>query len=246
MCTGIEALTVASTAASLGGKLLGSSNEAKNAQAKINARNAAAQQEQQRQRIFQQSNDAAINNTLQDMSSETQQQSFGDLVAKREQAYTENAPPAAEFATISESTPQVVKSDLAKRVSDAISKSKAQAKALAKVGATGDVFQNNGLSINQAANSIGTTNGMARGSLTTNITEQTAAANNAGNKSSLFGDLLSGAGALGTAYSAQNGGFDSLGNSILTGVGVRKTATLPPGVQGPVGTYNDWGAITPW
>lgn len=246
MCTGLEIAAIASTAAQVGGSFLQTQQANKNAQSKINARNAALSQEQERQRAFQAANDTSLNNTLDAFSKDKQEQSFGDLVAKREQAYESNAPAAAEFANISDTTPQVVKTDLAKRVAGKMAESKAQAKALARIGGTMDVFQNNGLSINQAANQIGTTNSMARGSLDTNRVEQQAAYNNAGNKSSMFGDLLSAAGAAGGLYSAVNGGYDALGDRVLKGTGVRKTATLPAGVQGPVGTYDDWGALSPF
>lgn len=254
MCTGAEIGLIASTAASAGGSFLNSQQASKNAQAKINARNAAAAQEQERQKIFQANNDATINKTLTDFGKDSQQQQFGDLVAKREQAYTDNTPAAAEFANISDSTPTVVKTDLAKRVADKMAASKAEAKALAKIGGTTDVFQNNGFGINQAANKIGTENTLARGSLQTNLVEQQAAANNAGNKSSMFGDLLGAAGAIGGIAAGQAGGFGDLlktagsaGDGVLTAAGIRKTtAPLLPGIADSTLSYNDWGAVSPW
>lgn len=210
MCTGLEIAAVASAAASAGGAYLNNQQASKNQQAKINARNASAAQEQTRQKVFQDTNDLTLNNTLNDLSKDKQEQTFGDLVAKREQAYNDNAPAAGEFANISDSTPNVVKTDLVKKVADGMAKSKASAKALAKVGGTTDIFQSNGLGINQAANQIGTQNNLARGSLQTNLAEQTAAANNAGNGHSMFGDLLSAGGAAGGLYVGANGGLNGL------------------------------------
>lgn len=230
MCTGAEIALVAGAAASAGGSYINSQNESKNAQAKINARNAASAQEQERQKIFQANNDATLNTTLGDLSKDKQDQSFGDLVANRTQAYADNAPPAADFANISDTTPSVVKTDLAKKVADGMAKSKASAQALAKVGGTTDLFQNNGLDINQAANDIGTQNNLARGSLNTNLAEQTAAANNAGNKRSTFGDLLSAAGAAATIGGGAAGGLSDAGTESLWGKGL---ATPVPGGIGP-------------
>ncbi len=234
MCTGAE-IALISMAASAGGQYLNTTTANKNAQAKINARNAAAAQEQERQKVFQANNDATIGKTLGDMGAEAQQQQFGDLVAKREQAYANNAPAESEFANVTETTPSVVKTDLAKRVADSMAKSKAEAKALAKLGGTADIFQNNGLGINQAANKIGTENTFARGSLDVNRIEQTAAANNAGNKSNMFGDILSAAGAAGGMYAGQNGGF---GDLFKSGAAIQKAKILEP--MGP------FGADTPW
>ncbi len=236
MCTGAELALAASVASSAGGALLNSQTSARNAQAKINARNAAAAQEQERQRVFQANNDASLQKTLQKFQQPDQEQSFGDLVAKREQAYESNAPAATEFANVGDSTPSVVKIDLAKKIAEKMAQSKASAKALARLGGTTDIFQNNGFGINQAANEISTENGFARGSLNTNLVEQTAAANNAGNKSSMFGDLLSAAGAAGAAASGPSA-FTSLG---FNGAKKAIQGPLQPGAA-PLGT----GTI-PW
>jgi hypothetical protein len=177
---------------------LNARNANNNAQAKINARNAQVAQEQERQKIFQQQNDGALNNTLKTFDKDTRAKDFADLVTKREDAYAANAPAAQEFAAIGADAPQVVQQDKAKRVAEQLGKSKAEAKALARIGGTADQFQNNGLSINDTANKIGATNNLARGSLDVNRIEQTAAANRAGNRTSVFGDLLSAAGAAGT------------------------------------------------
>lgn len=247
MCTGAEIALVASAAASAGGSYLNSQNESKNEQAKINARNAAAAQEQGRQKIFQANNDATLNSTLGNLDKDKQEQSFGDLVANREQAYADNTPPAAEFANISDTTPSVVKTDLAKKVADGMAKSKASAQALAKVGGTTDLFQNNGLDINQAANDIGTQNNLARGSLNTNLAEQTAAANNAGNKKSTFGDLLSAAGAIGATASTRAGALDG-----LSGAFDQKLVNPSLAQMGPFDNSLPWrntptvGATTMW
>lgn len=236
MCTGAEAALVAGGLAQAGGSYLNTQNANKNAQAKINAKNNAAAQETQRQKQFQLNNDAALNTSLNQFDKETRDTNFGDLVASREQAYAANAPAEQEFAAISADAPQVVKEDKAKRVATELAKSKAQAKALAKIGGTADLFQNNGLSINSAANKIGTTNNLARGSLDVNRIEQVAAANNAGNKSSMFGDLLSAAGAGAGLYGAANGGFASLLGSAGNVAKAARTVS-PAGVPYDNATY---------
>lgn len=209
MCTGVE-IALLSAAASAGGSYINTQKQNKNAQTKINARNEQAAAEQTRQRGYQDANDMAVQGSLGEFNKDKREESFGDLVAAREQAYESNTPAASEFANISDSTPMVVKTDLAKRVADGMAKSKSQAKALAKIGGTSDLFQSNGFAINDAANSIGTTNSLARGSLQTNLIEQQAAANSVGNGRSSFGDLLSAGGAAGSIY-AGAGGTSSLG-----------------------------------
>jgi hypothetical protein len=189
--------------------------ESKNQQAKINARNASRQQEVERQKVFQDANDVALQQTLQGFNKATVDQGFGDLIASREAAYADNAPAVQSFDAISENAPQVVKTDSARRVADQLGKSKAEAKALAKMGGIGDLFQNNGLAINNAANNIGTTNSIARGSLGANATEQVSAANNAGNKKSMWGDLLQAAGQAGTMY-VSGGGLSPTGATGVT------------------------------
>jgi hypothetical protein len=232
MCTGVELALVASAAAQAGGSMLNARQESKNQQAKINARNNAAQQEVARQKTYQDQNDAAMKQSLQNFDKAKSEQSFGDLVAAREQAYENNAPAAEQFGAISADAPQVVKDDGARKVADQLSKSKAEAKALAKIGGTVDLFQNNGLAINQGANQIGTTNTLANGSLRTNVTEQAAAANNAGNKKSMFGDLLSAAGAIGTAATGAAGG---------SALATRAGGVIDGGVQRAKGIWSGLG-----
>lgn len=244
MCTGLEiAALVAATGAQAGGKMMNDREASRNAQAKINARNSAQQQEVARQKILQDSNDVALQQSLKGFNKDTVAQNFGDLVTARENAYADNAPAAQDFGAISADAPKVVQEDKAKRMADQLGKSKAEAKALAKIGGTTDLFQNNGLAINNAANDIGATNSLARGSLGVSGIEQTSAANNAGNKHSPWGDILQAAGAIGSA--AVSGG------ALAPAGGANVAANSALAIPGPFDASLPWRNIpiqpaTPW
>lgn len=94
---------------------------------------------------FQQSADAAV----------------GARTAPLEAAVTE--PSIA--APISGSAPEVVRSELARVMSDTMAKGKAQAKALGKVGSYGDTWFNQGVENTSAGRDIGVMNDQAQGNL---------------------------------------------------------------------------------
>lgn len=237
MCLGPEMLLSAGLSAA--GNFMNQRQAASNQQAKINASNNALRQELARQEQFQQQNTDVLNKTVDRFDANNQSTEQADLAGKREAAYEANAPVSSDLGNLNDGAPQVVKTDMAKRVADAVARSKASAKALAKIGSFGDLFQNNGLSINQAGNNIGTTNTLARGSIGVNQLEQRAAANNAGNKSSMFGDLLGAAGAGVGLYGAANGSGSIFGK---TG---EMQGPLQPGASRPV--VNDpWGYVRVW
>jgi len=237
MCVGPEFLAAAALTGA--GKVVNDRQQSKNMKAKVNAKNASMQQEIARQNRFQEENSAAVNNTVNKIAPAAQEQSFGDLVAQREKAYADNTIQAPEYGNVADNSADVVKTDIAKRIGDAMAKGKAQAKALARMTGRGDMTQNTGLDIARTAGRIGVTNNIARGSLGVNAAEQAAAAANAGNKSSLFGDLLQAGGAAMNIYGAVNG------PGSIFGAG-RGTAAPMAGGVGPGYEWSNTGGLGIW
>lgn len=241
MCLGPEiAIALAANAA---GKMVSDSKAASNAKAKINAKQDSMRQEIELQRVYQAENDAQVQNTLKNFSADKNAQNTADAIAAREKVYAANQPvDIGSYGTVRENAPQVVKTDTAKSLQDALAKSKISAQALAKLGGTGDVFQGNNFGITGAANKIGTTNNLARGSSGVNQFEQVAAANNAGNKSSIIGDLLQTAGSAIGMYGGANGSGSIFGK---TTPGSSIQGPLLPG-QTMKDQIDPWGYAKVW
>lgn len=232
-------MLIASMAASAGGSVMNARQQSKNAAAGINARNAAAQSEVERQRQLQNQNTTTLNNELQSLGGDAQSKQFTDLVMNRENAAEANTPAAnAEFGSFNASTPQVVKEDADKQLAGRLALSKDKAKAMAKLGAYSDANLTNNLGIQDASNRINLTNALAQGSLNANQTEQQAAVNNAKKSSSPIGDILSAAGAAGSMIA----GPQAIGNTF--GAPVVDPSKTVAGTYGPpIPTFDQYGSI---
>jgi hypothetical protein len=101
------------------------------------------------------------------LSPEAQKQQQAEATASRTQTLSDavsTAPPAGEIP-LSGSAPDIVKSEVAKKMSDTIQFGKDQAKALGAAGGYGDTWFGNSLDTAGAGRDIGVNNNFATGNL---------------------------------------------------------------------------------
>jgi hypothetical protein len=133
------------------------------------------------------------------------QESQEDATAARTDTLTASVQEAPEQMSLSGSAPQVVQSELAKRMMGAVDKGKAEAQQLGKVGGYGDTWFNEGVSNVATGRNLGVNQNFASGNMALLPYGQDLAEQAAYKPISPFGSILSG---LGSAFgSASGGGF---------------------------------------
>ncbi len=175
-------LMVAATAAQAGGQRL-------NQLAQNKAIKASVAAERGRQQAFQNEADQQFQGTLDRFKSDNMNKQIADTSLEREQTIAGNISGSnaeGDYQAATTDAPQVVRTTMAKRLSDAVAKSKDEAKRLAKLGSTGAVGFGNALAMGDTGRRLDTISGFSRGSLDTNMAEQAAAAQ----KRSGWGDAL--------------------------------------------------------
>lgn len=154
--------------------------------------------ENARQKIYQDQADANFGNALSNFKAPNNQQQVADVTASRTKSITDNlaSPDTGSYEAFQNNQPDIVKSGIAKSLSDAVSKSKGQAQRLAALGATGDVMANNNISLDRAGSNAGMIGNFAQGSSAVSKEEQAAAAQ----KTTPWGDALKLGGQAGSIY----------------------------------------------
>jgi hypothetical protein len=174
------ALMVASTAATAGGNRLNqlAANKAIKGQVGL---------ERIRQQKYQADSDQNFRNALEDFNPQNMQDNLAKSTANRDAAISGNlADPSGGYEAANNNQPEVVKSSIAKSLSDAVAKSKGQAKRLAALGSTGEVFGNKAIDLGRSASKGAMIGNFAQGSANVSKAEQAAAAQ----KTSGWGDAL--------------------------------------------------------
>jgi hypothetical protein len=174
------ALMVASTAATAGGNRLNqlAANKAIKGQVGL---------ERIRQQKFQADSDQNFRNALEDFNPQNMQDNLAKTTTGRDSAISGNlADPSGGYEAANNNQPEVVKSSIAKSLSDAVAKSKGQAKRLAALGSTGEVFGNKAIDLGRSASKGAMIGNFAQGSSNVSKAEQAAAAQ----KTSGWGDAL--------------------------------------------------------
>jgi hypothetical protein len=101
------------------------------------------------------------------------------------------------------SAPSVIKTQLAKRISDALAAGRDRGSALAKLGSWNDLNFENGVNLTNSGSNINQLGNFATGSAGV-VPLELQGANNAGAGFGLAGDILGVGGQFGAAYGAQN------------------------------------------
>lgn len=229
MCFGPEML--ASLALSGVGNAIQTSQNNASARAQQNARNAAVAQGIQEQAVNQQKSGAEFDKALNHFTPENQQHDLGALVTSRTNALSLPAnqiPATGNTTTASESTPNVVQSDLAKRLADATAFGVQQAGALGKIGAYGDQAVGNDISTLDSSRKVASISDFAARQAQINRLKQQVDASNAARPASGIGSILGLVGSAGVNDAAGGGhGFSRISNWLS-----------PPTTGGPV--FGPW------
>lgn len=202
-------------------------------QAQTNAKNAALQEGLKQQQQRQQEATGVLNKTLEKFSAPAQEQGLGDIIAARTAAIQKNTTPAAPVEANIKAAPQVVQSDLAKKMSSAAAYGAQQAGALGAMGATGDMFGNNAIALNDNGLNLNTVANFAKGELDVNRLKQQVDYNNARRAPNTWGNILS---TLGQGMSLAGAGSGAAAG-VVDGI---KSMAAP----GPSTAFGDliWGA----
>ncbi len=144
MCTGLELL---GAVAGVAGSAITANEQSKNAQRMAQARNDELKKhllkndslaQESRQDFAQRNAEMANKGLEQDQQQQTQQREADMTAAVESTPAPEQM--AIEGASTSGSAPQVVRQEMARRIGDALTQSKEQAKASAKLGGFGDAW----------------------------------------------------------------------------------------------------------
>lgn len=199
MCTALEFLipTLIGAAVSGAGAIIKGKEDQKNAVAQAKAENqqlAATLKknkplEQQSRAIF----DQRVNDVQPGQAQQTQDQLTNDRTSGLENAVT--SAPGTDLP-LSADAPEVVKSEIAKRMSEALTKGTDQAKTLGKVGGYGDFTFGQGLADNNAERNLSVPQSFISGNIGLLPSNQQFAAYGAYQPNSSIGDVFQGAGDL--------------------------------------------------
>lgn len=170
MCLGIEAIlgavtSLVGTAASMSAQKEAEARAQRQAEARNNEMKRTLRKNDE---IADQSRDrfnARVNRANQEQMEQDQAKAQENRETKLEEAVLAVPEDGTVAAPITGSAPAVVKSELAKRMGDAVAQGKNQAKALAQLSAYGDSWLNQGFLDQAAGRDIGVSNNFAAGNM---------------------------------------------------------------------------------
>lgn len=199
MCTGFEiAALLGSGISAVGAGIQNSENEA-NQRRMAEARNEKLRGTLNKNDELAQDSREEFNKRRQNTTAEALEQDRADATQKRDdtlqQSVAESPAPAANVS-LSGSAPEVVKSELAKRMQTAMSDGKAQAKNLSKLSGYGDTWLNQGFADVEAGRGIAQDANFASGNMAILPYQQDIAETRAYEPISPIGGLLQGAGSM--------------------------------------------------
>lgn len=229
MCDPVTlAVLAASTAMSAGGSFLNNKEETANQNRALEARKNAAEVERIRQKKFEDETTPLFTSELTNLSPDAQNAALATAQQERTGKTQAAVTTANEYAAPASGAPQVVNSEIGRRVGQALRGQTAEAGNLAKLNAWQDLDFANRLGLNATNRNLGTLNNFSANSLQLLPYEQEVAARNAYKPPSGFGDLLKlGGSALGLASGVGAFGGGAGADAIPTGVGyVGKVAPL--------------------
>lgn len=208
MC--LDPISLAGTGLGIVGSIMNGKQEAKNEQRMADARTRAmldnfAQQDKLSAQSRQQFQDA-----LGDFSKPQQQQNLENVGQERTNAIQANINAnKVDYNPASENAPEVVKSEIAKRMADAMEKGRANATSLGKMGAWGDVQFGNQAGLARRGSQVGEFSNFARNVAGMMPLQMEVAAKNARKAPSMIGDLFKLAGT-GMSMVGGAGGFGNI------------------------------------
>lgn len=201
-----DPLTIASTAASVGGSLIQGNEAANNAAAVINARNAATQAEMKRQKGYGDQTRALFDTSVGNFSPENQTAQLESSQNNARDLIGGNAPTATQVGSISSgNAPAVVGTRENTKLGSVFARNAMLDNALGTLKGYDENNLTNKLNLNQSGRDIDMIGDFAKTSAGVNQLEQRAAANNASKRPSPLGSILQTAGNIGSFYAGKGG-----------------------------------------
>ncbi len=209
MCDPITlAVLAASTAASIGGGMISSSESAQNANRMAAARNRVLEETRKRNLKHSDQNRIQFNDNLANTNDED-----GEKLRKAQNDRTDviqgNINPVAADVPLDANAPKVVQSNLAKTLADTFATSKTNAMHLGALGGYGDRSRDLAIGDSGTQSAIGTNNNFVAGNMGIMPYLQDYAQIRANKPSSGLGDMLSALGKMGSMYAGSMGGSAS-------------------------------------
>ena len=227
-----ELMSAAAAVMAVAGAALQSKAQADAREKSERAMQAAQEAENARQARYQQTALQTFDGELAKMDRAQQDQLIGDKAAQRQALYDTVAPATRDYNTqaaevgASSSAPKVIQDANASTLADALSRTRTQLAAKAKLGGFADRTFTNAEMLQRGAGDIGIQGGFAKGSAGVFPLEMQAASRAGGSGNSLFGQLLSLGGTALGAYNAASGLAGALGGTS-TGSVVGMGSTTP-------------------
>lgn len=203
MCTGAELIGLIGAGVSTAGGLVTANEQNKNAQRQAQARNDELKKTLlKNDPLAEKSRDAFEDRLNKTQADEFAQQQHEATDTRQDELATaaDEAPQAAQEVSLSGSAPTVVKSDLARRMGDAMKASKQQAQSLGKLGGYGDTWLGQGIMDTEAGRDIAQNANFAGGNLAILPYKQDIAESRAYKPISPLGGLMQGLGSMASSY----------------------------------------------
>lgn len=208
MCTGVEIAGLLGSVVSGVGSMIQMSEEQKNAARMAEARNERMRSTLAKNDELAQRSRETFNERNQKVQAEQTDQAQKDAQENRQEVLetaVEETPAPAQNVALSGSAPTVVKSELAKRMGEAIGGAKEQAKKLGTLGGYGDMWLGQGFQDVQAGRSIANDANFASGNMAILPYQQDIAEMRAYKPISPIGGLLQGFGSMLGSYGGGGG-----------------------------------------
>jgi hypothetical protein len=198
MCDpGTLGLMAASAGLSAGGAAIQRSEADANANSIASARNGVLQQYLDRQRKLGEEGRGYFDTRMQDYAPGKQAEALDKAQADRTEGILKNvSAPNVDAVPLTGSTPQVVKSEIAKRMLATFQQATDRAKAAGKLSGYGDSWLGNNLGVADTARRVGTVNNFSQNEAALLPNEQQFAEVAARKQPSIWGPILSAGGNL--------------------------------------------------
>ncbi|MER9685914.1 hypothetical protein [Mesorhizobium sp. M0139] len=207
MCTGLELIALAGTAASTVGGMITQKEQQANIERQAKARNDKLNSTMLKNDALAKQSRADFDARQKNATGDAIEQDRADKTQQRTQDLTAavDSTPAAADVSLSGSAPTVIKSELAKRMASALGQATDSAKAQAKLGGYGDAWLNQGFQDVDASRDIGTNANYAAGNMAILPYQQDIAEQHATKPISPLGSLLQGFGSIASSYGGGGG-----------------------------------------
>ncbi len=198
MCTGLEiAALVASTGLSVGGQAMAANEQQKNNERQARARNEELAAAQTRNKQLSQDATNILDKRIDQTAPEVQQQKTQDVQSQLVDSLAAAANTPKVESSISGSAPEVVKTEMAKRLGDSLGVAKTNAQNLGKLGTYNQTMFNNDMATKKAGQAIDLPVSLARSNMDILPGLQDLAQISANKPGSGLGQVLQGLGSLG-------------------------------------------------